>query len=434
MLTLFSRRRQGLAAYARRFAEAARDAAIPAADIYERSRDYHRALPPGKMATVTTKPMRTAAELALAYSPGVAGPCLDIARDPAAAYTMTNKGRTVAVISNGTSVLGLGNIGALAGKPVMEGKAALFKTFAELDAIDICIDEADPQKLAEIIIALAPSFGGINLEDIKAPDCFLVEDLCRARMDIPVFHDDQHGTATVILAGLLNALALTGRKIENLRLVVSGAGAASIATLDLLVATGVRKKNITVFDSGGVLHTGRRDLEPRRAIYARAGAPKTLELALKGADMFLGVSRAGAVHPDWVRAMAPQPIIFALANPEPEIWPAHAREASPQAIVATGRSDFPNQVNNVLCFPFLFRGALDVRARTITRGMQLAAAHAIASLVHTQPGPETAAAYPNESFAFGPDYILPKPFDRRLFATVPGAVSKAARAEGVARI
>lgn len=437
MLTLFSRRRgKRDNQYRAQFeAEAAaRRTASPSEEIYARSSAYHRAAPAGKMGSVPTKPLATQDDLALAYSPGVAGPCREIAAQPGAVYDLTNKRNTVAVISNGTAVLGLGNIGALAAKPVMEGKAALFKAFAGVDAVDICIDEADPQRLAEVICTLGPSFGGINLEDIKAPDCFLVEEICRARMDIPVFHDDQHGTATVILAALTNAMALSDRRLEDLQIVVSGAGAAAIATLDLLTALGLPKEQITLFDSQGVVTRSRRNLEPRRGVYAKGKrAPATLEAALRGADMFLGVSKAGALDPRWITGMADDPIIFALANPEPEIWPSHALQMAPDAIVATGRSDFPNQVNNVLCFPFLFRGALDAQATTISPGMQQAAAEAIASLVRTPPGAETKAAYPDERFVFGPNYILPKPFDQRLNTVVPEAVAAAARAEGLAR-
>ncbi len=434
MLSLFSGQNRPSSAYRARFAAKAKAVAAKVRDVYDQSRDYHRADPRGKMAAVTTKPLATQADLSLAYSPGVAGPCRDIAEDAAAAYRLTNKGNVVAVISNGTAVLGLGNIGALASKPVMEGKAALFKAFAGVDAVDICVDESDPQKLAEIVCALGPSFGGINLEDIKAPDCFLVEDICRSRMDIPVFHDDQHGTATVIMAGLLNALELTGRRLGNIKVVVSGAGAAAIATMDLLVASGVKKANITLFDSRGVVSKTRRNLEPRRAGYAQGrGAPKSLAQALKGADVFLGVSKAGALDPAWIKQMNNAPIIFALANPEPEVWPSDVLEAAPNAIVATGRSDFANQVNNVLCFPFLFRGALDVRASRITRGMQLAAAKAIAGLAKSKPGAETVSAYPNDDFVFGQNYILPKPFDARLAEMVPAAVASAAKKEGVAR-
>ena len=397
-------------------------------DVYDESRAYHRSTPTGKMQSVPTKPLATQEDLSLAYSPGVAGPCLDIQRDPASAYEYTNKSNTVAVISNGTAVLGLGNIGAMASKPVMEGKAALFKAFAGVDAIDICIDETDPERLADIISTLGPSFGGINLEDIKAPDCFIVERICKERMDIPVFHDDQHGTATVIMAGLVNAMELTGRRLDNMKLVVNGAGAAAMATLDLLTSQGMPRENIFLFDSQGAVTTSRKGLEERRAGYAQSGkAPKTLEAALEGADFFLGVSKAAALHPEWIGRMNRSPIIFALANPEPEVWPEHALEIAPDAIVATGRSDFPNQVNNVLCFPFLFRGALDARAKEITRDMQGAAAAAIAELARTPPGQETIDAYPNDDFVFGQNYILPKPFDARLGQVIPAAVAAAAR-------
>lgn len=419
--------------YAEALAKKGPDIPKGVSDIYEQSRIYHRAEPAGKMESATTKPLSTQLDLSLAYSPGVAGPCLDIKKDPSSAYELTNKSNTVAVISNGTAVLGLGNIGALAAKPVMEGKAALFKSFAGVDSIDICIDETDPERLAEIICTLGPSFGGINLEDIKAPDCFTVERICKERMDIPVFHDDQHGTATVIMAGLVNALELTGRSLRDIKMVVNGAGAAAIATLDLLTSQGLPKENIFLFDSSGAVTSNRKELEPRRAGYAQSGkAPKTLEKALVEADFFLGVSKAAVLHPKWISKMAPAPIIFALANPEPEVWPEHALDAAPDAIVATGRSDFPNQVNNVLCFPFLFRGALEARASEITPGMQRAAAEAIAELARSLPGQETLDAYPDDDCVFGQNYILPKPFDARLGQVVPKAVAEAARNEGVA--
>ena len=434
MFSFFKGRKAQAPDYSARYAAYADRKRQAERDIYDQSRDYHRAAPAGKMAAATTKALATQKDLSLAYSPGVAGPCLDIAERADAAYEMTNKGNMVAVISNGTAVLGLGNTGAIASKPVMEGKAALFRTFAGLDSVDLCVDEKDPEKLADIVCALAPSFGGVNLEDIKAPECFKVEEICRERMNIPVFHDDQHGTATVIMAGLINALELTGRTLESLRIVVSGAGAAAIATLDLLTAAGARKENIFLFDSRGLVTTARKGLEPRRMVYAQGrGAPKSLQEALQGADFFLGVSKAGVLNPAWVKTMAAAPIIFALANPEPEIWPSHASDAAPGAIVATGRSDFANQVNNVLCFPFLFRGALDVRASQITRGMQMAAAHAIAALARSEPGQETLDAYVGADFAFGPHNILPKPFDARLRTAVPQAVSEAARKDGVAR-
>ncbi len=388
----------------------------------------HRAAPAGKVGTQLTKPLETRRDLALAYSPGVAAASREIAREPAEANALTARGNTVAVISNGTAVLGLGDIGPLAAKPVMEGKAALFKRFADIDAVDIEIAERDPEKLAEIIIALEPSFGGINLEDIKAPDCFLVEELCRKRMNIPVFHDDQHGTAVCVLAALENACALTGRVLSDVRLACSGAGAAALATLDLLFASGLKRENVLVVDREGVIHSRRRGLSPRKQAVAVETRARSLKDAVAGADVFLGLSGPGLLHPDWVKTMAAKPIIFALANPDPEIWPPHAHAAAPDAIIATGRSDFPNQVNNVLCFPYIFRGALDAGAATFTQEMMIAAAGEIAAIARETPTDEVRAKYPGEALDFGPEALMPQVFDFRLFDRVPKAVAAASTA------
>lgn len=386
------------------------------------------------MECVPTKPMSTQRDLSLAYSPGVAAACREIERDPETSRTLTNRANLAAIVTNGTAVLGLGDIGAEASKPVMEGKAALFKRFAGVDAVDLCVDETDPAKLAEIIVKVQAGFGGFNLEDIKAPQCFEVERLARERTKVPVFHDDQHGTGVCVLAGLLNALEVTGRKLPDIKIAVSGAGAAAIACVDLLVAGGARKKNILLTDSAGVVYKGRKNgMSVQKQQYAVKTDKRTLVEAVNGADFFLGVSRRGLLTPDMVKTMADNPVIFALANPEPEIWPEDAVKASPGAIVATGRSDYPNQVNNVLCFPFLFRGALDVSANTVTRGMTLAAAKAIGAVARMETPPTVRTAYPEESFVFGPDYILPKAFDPRLLPEVAGAVAQAAMDEGVAK-
>ena len=389
---------------------------------------------PGKLEIRLTKPLITARDLSLAYSPGVAEPCLHIHRDPKLAYDYTAKGNFVAVVSNGTAVLGLGNLGALASKPVMEGKAALFKRFADVDSIDLCVDTEDVDAFVNSIRYLGPSFGGINLEDIKAPECFVIEQRLRELMDIPVFHDDQHGTAIVAAAGLINAIHLTGRDIKQTRLVINGAGAASIACAELVKAMGMRPENVTLCDTKGVIWRGRTEgMNQWKSAHAVTTTARTLAQALDGADVFMGLSVKGALTQDMVRAMAPQPIIFAMANPDPEITPDEARAARPDAIVATGRSDYPNQVNNVLGFPFIFRGALDVRASTINDTMKVAAAQALAMLAREDVPEEVAGAGAGKSLRFGPEYIIPNAFDPRLISRVSPAVAKAAMDSGVAR-
>ncbi|KFX05965.1 malic enzyme [Pectobacterium betavasculorum] len=396
--------------------------------------DFHQYPIPGKIQVSPTKPLATQRDLALAYSPGVAAPCLEIAADPLAAYKYTARGNLVAVISNGTAVLGLGNIGALAGKPVMEGKGVLFKKFSGIDVFDIEVDELDPDKLIDVIAALEPTFGGINLEDIKAPECFYIEKKLRERMKIPVFHDDQHGTAIICTAAVLNGLRVVEKNISDVRLVVSGAGAASIACLNLLVALGLQKHNIVVCDSRGVIFHGRdENMEETKAAYAIEdnGARKLADV-IPNADIFLGCSGPGVLTPDMVKTMAPHPLILALANPEPEILPPLAKEVRPDAIICTGRSDYPNQVNNVLCFPFIFRGALDVGATTINEEMKLACVHAIADLALAEQSEVVASAYGDQELSFGPDYLIPKPFDPRLIIKIAPAVAKAAMDSGVA--
>ena len=394
---------------------------------------YHRFPAPGKISVTPTKGMSNQRDLALAYSPGVAAPCLEIEKDPLRAYDYTAKGNLVAVISNGTAVLGLGNIGAVAGKPVMEGKGCLFKKFAGIDVFDIEIDETDPDKLIEIIASLEPTFGGINLEDIKAPECFVIETRLRERMKIPVFHDDQHGTAIVAAAALLNALEVVGKRIEEVKLVCSGAGAAAIACLNLAVGLGLRRENVWVTDSKGVVHTGRTEaMDPQKARYAQETEARTLAEIIAGADVFFGLSAAGALKPEMVATMAARPIILAMANPTPEILPELARQVRPDCIIATGRSDYPNQVNNVLCFPFIFRGALDVGATTINEEMKLACVRAIADLARADVSDVVAAAYGRHDIRFGPDYLIPPPFDPRLITAVAPAVAEAAMRSGVA--
>ena len=394
---------------------------------------YHRARPAGKLAMVATKPLANQRDLALAYSPGVAAACERIALDPAEAATLTARGNLVAVVSNGTAVLGLGAIGPLAAKPVMEGKAVLFKKFAGIDAFDIEIDERDPDRLVEIIAALEPTFGAINLEDIKSPECFEVETRLRERMRIPVFHDDQHGTAIIVAAAILNGLDLLGKRLEEVRLTSCGAGAAALACLDLLTKIGLRQENILVVDIEGVVYAGRTALmDPYKARYARETHKRTLAEAVEGADIFLGLSAPRLLSQDMVRTMAERPLILALANPVPEIEPEEARAARPDAIIATGRSDYPNQVNNVLCFPFIFRGALDVGATTINDEMKIACAHAIAAVARTTAPDTVAAAYGVTSVSYGPECIIPKPFDSRLAVELPIAVARAAMASGVA--
>ena len=394
----------------------------------------HAAYPPGKLATRLTKPLTTARDLSLAYSPGVAEPCLHIARDPSLAYDYTSKGNMVAVISNGTAVLGLGNLGALAGKPVMEGKVALFKRFADVDGIDLCIDTEDVDQFINAVRYLGPSFGGINLEDIKAPECFVIEQRLRELMDIPIFHDDQHGTAIVAAAGLINACHLTGRDLRTTKLVVNGAGAAAIACVELLKAMGMHPMNITLADTKGVVFQGRTEgMNQWKSAHAVKTEARTLMDAIEGADVFFGLSVKGALTQDMVRRMADQPIIFAMANPDPEITPEEARAASPHAIIATGRSDYPNQVNNVLGFPYIFRGAFDVRASTINEPMKIAAAEALALLAREDVPDEVNAAGGGKRLQFGPEYIIPNAFDPRLISTLPPAVARAAMDSGVAR-
>ena len=395
--------------------------------------EYHRTPSFGKISVTPTKVLVNQRDLALAYSPGVAAACDAIVADPAEARTLTSRGNLVAVVTNGTAVLGLGNIGPLAGKPVMEGKACLFKKFAGIDVFDIELAETDPDEMVKTIARLEPTFGGINLEDIKAPDCFYIERKLRERMKIPVFHDDQHGTAIVAGASILNGLKVVGKDIARVKLVCSGAGAAAIACLDLLIAVGLARENVIVCDSKGVIYTGRESpMEENKARYARDTKDRTLADAIRGADIFLGLSGPGALKQDMVKAMAKDPFILALANPEPEIRPELAKAVRPDAIIATGRSDYPNQVNNVLCFPFIFRGALDVGATSITEGMKLACMRAIADLAHAELSDIVAQAYAGESLSFGPEYLIPKPFDPRLMVIVPPAVAKAAMDDGVA--
>ena len=392
---------------------------------------FHSEGRPGKIEIIASKPMATQRDLALAYSPGVAVPVLAIADDPATAYDYTAKGNLVAVISNGTAILGLGNLGALASKPVMEGKAVLFKRFADVDSIDIELKTEDVDRMIDAIELMEPSFGGINLEDIKAPECFIIEQTLRERMNIPVFHDDQHGTAIICAAGLINACLLTKRRLDEIKVVVNGAGAAAIACTELMKAMGVRHENVIMCDRTGVIYQGREDINQWQSAHAAATDRRTLTEALSGADVFLGLSAAGALKPEMVKDMAPSPIIFAMANPEPEIRPELAKAARPDAIVATGRSDYPNQVNNVIGFPFIFRGALDVRATGINDEMKIAAANAIAELARQRVPEEVALAYGTQH-TFGPEYIIPAPFDPRLMELVPSAVAKAAMDSGVA--
>ena len=395
---------------------------------------YHEYGRPGKIEIVASKPMATQRDLSLAYSPGVAVPVNAIAEDPAKAYDYTVKGNLVAVISNGTAILGLGNLGALASKPVMEGKAVLFKRFADVDSIDLEVDTEDPQRFIEAVELLAPSFGGINLEDIAAPNCFIIEAALKERMNIPVFHDDQHGTAIITAAGLINACYLTGRDLSSVKVVVNGAGAAAIACTELIKAMGVRHENVIMCDRKGTIYQGRTEsMDQWKSAHAVPTEARNLTEALAGADVFLGLSAAGALKPEMVKDMAPAPIIFAMANPDPEISPPDARAARPDAIIATGRSDYPNQVNNVLCFPFIFRGALDVHATAINEEMKIAAAYAIADLARQQVPEEVAAAYGGRASSFGPEYIIPSPFDPRLMEIVPAAVAKAAMDTGVAQ-
>ena len=395
--------------------------------------EYHRVPTAGKISVTPTKSLVNQRDLALAYSPGVAYACLAIQDDPNEAASLTSRANLVAVITNGSAVLGLGNIGPLAGKPVMEGKACLFKKFAGIDVFDIEINESDPEKFVEIVASLEPTFGGINLEDIKAPECFYIERALRQRMKIPVFHDDQHGTAIIAAAAVLNGLTLVGKDIRNVKLACSGAGAAAMACLDQLVSLGLPRENILVTDIGGVVYEGRTEgMDPIKARYARPTSARTLGDIMQGADVFLGLSAGGVLKADMVKQMARDPLILALANPTPEIAPDRAKAVRPDAIIATGRSDYPNQVNNVLCFPFLFRGALDVGATTINEEMKLAAVRAIAELAHAEMSDVVAAAYGDYRLKFGPDYLIPTPFDPRLIERIAPAVAKAAMDSGVA--
>jgi malate dehydrogenase (oxaloacetate-decarboxylating)(NADP+) len=402
-------------------------------DVRAASLEYHRQAPAGKICVSATKQLSNQRDLALAYTPGVAAACDEIVRDPGEARNLTARGNLVAVITNGTAVLGLGNIGALAGKPVMEGKAVLFKKFAGLDCFDIEVNELDPEKLVDIIAALEPTFGGINLEDIKAPECFYVERKLRERLKIPVFHDDQHGTAIIVGAAITNGLRVVGKDLKNVKVVCSGAGAAALACLDLLVALGVQQKNIWVADIAGVVYQGRREeMDDNKARYAQPTEARKLVDILPGADIFLGLSAARVLKPEWLSKMADKPLILALANPEPEIMPDLAKQARPDAVIATGRSDFPNQVNNVLCFPFIFRGALDVGATTINEAMKLATVRAIADLAMAEQSDIVNAAYGDRDLHFGAEYLIPKPFDPRLIVKIAPAVAKAAMDSGVA--
>ena len=403
------------------------------AALREAALQYHEFPTPGKIEIAPTKQLTNQRDLALAYTPGVAAPCEEIVKDPANAFKYTARGNLVGVITNGTAVLGLGNIGPLASKPVMEGKAVLFKKFAGIDVFDIEVNENDPEKLVEIIAALEPTFGGINLEDIKAPDCFVVERKLRARMKIPVFHDDQHGTAIVVAAAILNGLKVVGKDASHVKLVTSGAGAAALACLDLLVELGIPRKNIWVTDLAGVAYKGRKELmDPEKEPFCQETDLRTLDDVIAGADIFLGLSAGGVLKQEMVKKMADKPLIFALANPTPEILPEEVKAVRPDAVMATGRTDYPNQVNNVLCFPFIFRGALDVGATTITRGMEVAAVKAVAELARAEQSEVVTSVYGIENLSFGPEYLIPKPFDPRLLTVIAPAVAKAAMDDGVA--
>ncbi|WP_054619696.1 NADP-dependent malic enzyme [Oryzomicrobium terrae] len=402
-------------------------------DLREAALEYHRLPTPGKIAVRPTKGLTNQRDLALAYSPGVAYACEEIVANPGAVDEMTSRGNLVGVVTNGTAVLGLGNIGPLAAKPVMEGKGCLFKKFAGIDVFDIEISENDPDKLIDMIAALEPTLGGINLEDIKAPECFYIEEKLKERMSIPVFHDDQHGTAIISAAAMLNGLKVIGKDVGNVKVVCSGAGAAAISCLNLWCELGIKRENITVCDSKGVIYVGREaNMEATKARYAQETAARTLADAIVGADIFLGLSAAGVLKPEMVKQMAKDPLVFALANPTPEIMPELAKEVRPDAIIATGRSDYANQVNNVLCFPFIFRGALDVGAKRITEEMKLACVKAIAALAQEEVSDEVAMAYPGQDLSFGPEYLIPKPFDPRLISIIAPAVAQAAMDSGVA--
>ena len=402
-------------------------------DLRKAALDYHRFPRPGKLSITPTKRMETARDLALAYTPGVAMACNAIVADPDTSFDYTTRANLVGVVTNGTAVLGLGNIGALAGKPVMEGKAVLFKKFAGIDSFDIEVNEQDPDKFIDIVASLEPTFGGINLEDIKAPECFKIEQTLRARMNIPVFHDDQHGTAIIVAAAVLNALRIQKKNIAEVKIVTSGAGAAALSCVNTLVRLGARPDNIIMTDREGVVYKGRPNLDPTLEPVARETDARTLRDVLAGANIFLGLSAPGVLKQEWLPLLAPNPLIMALANPEPEILPELVKQSRPDAIMATGRSDYPNQVNNVLCFPFIFRGALDVRATAITESMKLAAVEAIAELARIEASDTVAAAYGGQAPVFGPDYIIPAPFDPRLIMHIAPAVARAAMAAGVAR-
>lgn len=402
--------------------------------LKEEALAYHAAGTPGKIAVVPTKPHTTQKDLGLAYTPGVAEPCLEIEKNPELAYEYTTKGNLVAVISNGTAVLGLGNIGALAGKPVMEGKGLLFKVYAGVDVFDIEINETDPKKFVEVVKAIAPTFGGINLEDIKAPECFEIEDRLKAELDIPVMHDDQHGTAIISAAGILNALEVVGKKLDDVKMVVSGAGAAASACTKLYLSLGLKKENLLMLDSQGVIRKDREKLsEPKKIFATDRTDAYTLADALKGADVFLGVSKANVLTREMIRSMADKPIVFACANPNPEITYEEAKASRDDLILGTGRSDYPNQVNNVLAFPYIFRGALDVRATTINEEMKHAAVYAIARVAREEIPAEIQKQHNLEGLTFGPEYLIPKPWDPRLLPEVALAVAKAAVESGVAR-
>src|SRR5210317_680372 len=396
--------------------------------------DYHEFPKPGKLEIRATKPMDNGRDLSRAYSPGVADACMEIKATPEDAARYTGRANLVGVVTNGSAVLGLGDIGPLAAKPVMEGKAVLFKKFAGIDCFDIELNENDPERLADIVCALEPTFGAINLEDIKAPDCFIVEKICRERMNIPVFHDDQHGTAIVVGAAATNALIVAGKNIADIKIVSTGGGAAGIACLNMLMKLGAKRENIWLCDIQGLVYNGRtEDMTDQKAAFAQGDQPRSLDDVIQDADMFLGLSGPNVLTPDMVSKMTRQPIIFALANPNPEIMPDVARTVAPDAIMATGRSDFPNQVNNVLCFPFIFRGALDVGATEINEEMKVACVHAIAALARAPSTAEAAAAYAGEQLVFGPEYLIPKPFDPRLLSVVATAVAETAMKTGVAK-
>lgn len=405
-----------------------------ARQLYADALDYHQYPRPGKLEVCITKATETARDLSLAYSPGVAEPVRAIAIDEQAAFNYTNKGNLVGVISDGSAILGLGNLGGLASKPVMEGKGVLFKRFAGIDVFDIEVETQDPAQFVQTVANISKTFGGINLEDIKAPECFEIERILKDRCDIPVFHDDQHGTAIIIAAGLLNALELQQKKIEDVSIVCVGAGAAGVASIKLLVQLGAKSQNIYMLDRNGVIHSSRTDLNQYKAAFANTTTKRTLADALEDADVFIGVSSADLLGPELLNKMAPKPVIFALANPDPEIRPEFARQVRNDLIIATGRSDYPNQVNNVLCFPFIFRGALDVRATTINDAMKIAAVEAIRNIAKSPVPQEISQAYGGLSLEFGPEYIIPKPMDPRLIQEVPAAVAQAAVDSGVARL